>query len=258
METSLAAGVAAIFGLIFGSFINVVAHRVPAGVSVVAPPSACPFCQHPIRHRDNIPLISWILLRGRCRDCGEPISIRYPIVEVAAAALFAAAVAVIGLEAVLPAYLWFAGVSLTLVLTDLDVQRIPNAILYPGTVVGLVLLGAGAVVDGELDSFGRAAAGGALYFGLFLILALMARGGFGFGDVKLAFFLGLFLTYQSWGVLGAGIALGIAIGGGIAIVLLVTRRAGRKAKIPFGPAMVLGAYAALVIGRRLSDWYLGV
>jgi len=257
METSLVAGVAAVFGLIFGSFINVVAYRIPADMSVVSPPSACPSCEHPIRHRDNIPLISWLLLRGRCRDCNARISARYPIVELATAVLFSAAVVVIGLEAVLPAYLWFAGVTLTLVLTDLDVHRIPNRILYPGTIVGIVLLLGGAVVDGDIGTFWRAVAGGAFYFLLFLILALMARGGFGFGDVKLAFLLGLFLTYQSWEVLGAGIALGIAIGGAIAILLLITRRAGRKAKIPFGPAMVFGAYAALVFGQELADWYLG-
>lgn len=257
METSLVAGVAAVFGLVFGSFINVVAHRIPADMSVVSPPSACPSCHHPIRPRDNIPVLSWLMLRGRCRDCNARISARYPIVELATAGLFAATVVVIGVEAVLPAYLWFAGVSLTLVLTDLDVHRIPNRILYPGTVVGFVLLFGGAVVDGDIGTFWRAAAGGAFYFVLFLILALVARGGFGFGDVKLAFFLGLFLTYQSWEVLGAGIALGIAIGGVIAILLLITRRAGRKAKIPFGPAMVFGAYAALLFGQELADWYLG-
>jgi leader peptidase (prepilin peptidase)/N-methyltransferase len=158
---------------------------------------------------------------------------------------------------VLPAYLWFAGVTLTLVLTDLDVKRIPNRILYPGTVVGAALLLAGALIDGDPASFGRGVVGAGAYFGLFLLLALVARGGFGFGDVKLAFLLGLFLTYQSWGVLGAGIALGIAIGGVVALGLLALGKAGRKAKIPFGPAMVFGAYAALVWGQELADWYLG-
>lgn len=257
METSLVAGIAAIFGLIFGSFINVVAYRVPVEMSVVSPPSACPSCSHRIRNRDNIPVLSWLLLRGRCRDCDTPISIRYPLVEAATAALFAVTVAVVGVEAVLPAYLWFVGVSMTLVLTDLDVQRIPNRILYPGTVVGAVLLFGGAVLDGEIGAFWRAVAGGTVYFVLFLLLALVARGGFGFGDVKLAFFLGMFLTYQSWRVLGAGIALGIATGGFVAILLLVTRKAGRKAKIPFGPAMVFGAFLALAVGQELADWYLG-
>lgn len=252
-----AAGFAAFLGLIFGSFINVVAYRVPRDLSVVSPPSACPACSHPIRHRDNIPILSWVLLRGRCRDCGTRISARYPVVEAVTAGLLGATVVVIGLEWVLPAYLWFAGVTLTLVLTDLDVKRIPNRILYPSTLVGAGLLIGGAALDGELPAVGRALFGAAAYFGLFLILALLARGGFGFGDVKLAFFLGLFLAYQSWGVLGSGIALGIAIGGVVAMGLLLAGKAGRKAKIPFGPAMVFGAYAALVFGQRLADWYIG-
>ena len=257
MELLVVAIFAAVLGLVFGSFINVVAYRVPAGQSVVSPPSACPSCGHPIRHRDNVPVLSWLLLRGRCRDCGEPISSRYPIVEAATAALFAAAVAVIGLVWVLPAYLWFAGVGLTLILTDIDVHRIPNRILYPGTVVGLVLLSIGSILENEVGSLWRAVAGAGVYFGLFLALALVARGGFGMGDVKLAFFLGLFLTYQSWGVLGSGVALGIAIGGVLAIFLLVARRASRKAKFAFGPAMILGAYGALAFGQAVADWYVG-
>jgi leader peptidase (prepilin peptidase)/N-methyltransferase len=258
MDVFALALLGAVLGLVFGSFINVVACRVPADKSVVSPPSACPSCGHAIRHRDNIPVVSWILLRGRCRDCGVRISSRYPIVEAATAVLFVATVVVIGLGWVLAAYLWFVGVSLTLVLTDIDVHRIPNRILYPGTIVGAVLLFGGAVLDGDLGSFWRGAAGAGIYFALFLILALVARGGFGMGDVKLAFFLGLFLTYQSWEVLGSGIALGVAIGGVLAIFLLVARKASRKAKFAFGPAMVFGAWAALAFGQELADWYLGV
>jgi len=258
MDVSAAAALSAVLGLVFGSFINVVAYRIPADKSVVSPPSACPSCGHPIRHRDNIPVVSWIVLRGKCRDCGARISSRYPIVEVATAVLFAGTVIVIGLEWVLPAYLWFAGVSLTLILTDIDVHRIPNRILYPGTMAGAVLLFGGAALDGQLGSFGRGAAGAGIYFGLFLILALVARGGFGMGDVKLALFLGLFLTYQSWAVLGSGIALGVAIGGVFAIFLLVARRASRKAKFAFGPAMIVGAYVAIAVGQDLADWSLGV
>lgn len=257
MDVFALALLGAVLGLVFGSFINVVAYRVPADKSVVSPPSACPSCGHAIRHRDNIPVVSWILLRGRCRDCGTRISSRYPIVEATTAVLFVATVVVIGPGWVLAAYLWFVGVSLTLVLTDIDVHRIPNRILYPGTIVGAVLLFGGAVLDGDLGSLWRGAVGAGIYFALFLILALVARGGFGMGDVKLAFFLGLFLTYQSWEVLGSGIALGVAIGGLLAIFLLVARKASRKAKFAFGPAMVFGAWAALAVGQELADWYIG-
>ncbi len=245
------------FGLVIGSFINVVAHRIPAGKSVVAPPSACPSCNSPIRPRDNIPVLSWFVLRGKCRDCQAPISARYPIVEATTSALFVAAVFVIGLEWSLPAYLWFTGVTLALVLTDLDVKRIPNRILYPSTIVGTLLLLGGAVLEGELGNFWRGLGGAGIYFALFLVIALVARGGFGFGDVKLAVFLGEYLAYRSWGVLGAGIALGIGVGGLIALGLLVLTKADRKTHIPFGPAMVLGSYLALVFGQSLADWYLG-
>ena len=258
MDVSVAATLAAFFGLIIGSFVNVVAYRIPAGGSVVSPPSACPSCSHPIRNRDNIPVVSWMWLRGRCRDCQTPISSRYPIVEVLTAVLFASTVVVIGLKWFLPAYLWFAGVTMALVLTDLDVKRIPNRILYPSTVAGTVLLLGGAIADGNINDLWRGLAGGGIYFALFFVIALIAKGGFGFGDVKLAFFLGEYLAFQSWEVLGTGIALGITAGGLIALGLLVLRRADRKTHIPFGPAMVIGAYLAIVAGERIADWYLSV
>jgi leader peptidase (prepilin peptidase)/N-methyltransferase len=162
---------------------------------------------------------------------------------------------VLGVSWVVPAYWWFVGVSIVLVLTDLDHHRIPNKILLPGTVVGAALLGAGSAIDSELEAFARALAAGAAYFGLLFVIALIARGGFGFGDVKLAFFLGLFLGYQSWGVLFAGIALAFLIGGLVATGLLVTRRKGRRDAIPFGPALVAGALVAVAVGQELADWY---
>ena len=190
MVTSLVIG-GAILGLLIGSFINVVAYRIPNGISVITPPSACPACAHEIRPRDNVPVLGWLLLRGRCRDCAELISVRYPIVEVATAVLFALTPVVVGAVWAVPAYWWFVGVTVTLVLTDLDYTRIPNRILYPGTIVATVLLAIGAGLDDAWSAFGRAVAGGAGYFVLLLAIALIARGGFGFGDVKLAFLLGL-------------------------------------------------------------------
>lgn len=248
---------AAVFGLLIGSFINVVAYRVPEGRSVVTPPSACPSCDDPIQPRDNIPVVSWLLLRGRCRSCSAQISARYPIVEASTGAAFGVTAGLVGLEWVLPAYLWFVGVTIALTLTDLDHKRIPNAILYPSTVVAVVLLGGGAALDGRLGDFGRALAGGAAYFFLFFLLALAARGGFGFGDVKLGFFLGLYLAFEAWGVLVTGIFLSFLLGGVVAIALLAARRRGRKDAVAFGPSMVGGAYIALIWGREIVDWYLG-
>ena len=256
MVASLAAA-AGLLGLAIGSFVNVVAYRVPAGRSVVHPASACPACGHPIRPRDNLPVLSWFLLGGRCRDCGASISPRYPLVEGSTALLFAATVLVVGVRWVLPAYLWFAGLTLVLLITDLDHQRIPNRILYPGATVGTLLLALGALADGSGTAFFRAVGGGTAYFMVLFLVALAARGGFGFGDVKLAFLLGEFLAYRSWTALWAGMFLAVFIGGVVALALLLTRRKGRKEAIAFGPALVIGAWLAIPWGEALVRWYLG-
>jgi leader peptidase (prepilin peptidase)/N-methyltransferase len=253
----VAAGLGALLGLVVGSFLNVVAYRVPVGESVVAPGSHCPRCSAPIRPRDNIPVLSWVLLRGRCRDCGEPFSVRYAIVEAATATLFAATPVVLGVSWTLASYWWFIGVGIVLVLTDLDHQRIPNRILYPGVVVGALLLSVGAVADGDAASLPRALGGAVGYFTVLLVLALLARGGLGFGDVKLAVLLGMFTAYLSWRTLYAAGALAIGIGGLVAIGLLMARKRGRKDVIPFGPALIAGAFAALWVGDALVEWYLG-
>jgi leader peptidase (prepilin peptidase)/N-methyltransferase len=156
---------------------------------------------------------------------------------------------------VLPAYLVFIAVTVAVTLTDLDHKLIPNRILFPGTGIGVLLLGGGAIIEGELGSYGQGLLGAAAYFLLLLVIALIAGGGFGFGDVKLGFFLGLFLGYQSWGVLLVGAFLSFFLGGIISILLLVFRIKGRKDAIPFGPYMVAGAYLALVFGSGIVDWY---
>jgi leader peptidase (prepilin peptidase)/N-methyltransferase len=254
--TAYFATVAGLFGMLIGSFLNVVAYRIPLGRSVVSPPSACPECGHQIRWKDNIPVVSWLLLRGRCRDCRAGISVRYPIVEAATGVLFAGTYLVIGPVWVLPAYLLFIATTVVLVLTDLDHKRIPNRILYPATVVTVVLLTAGAAADGTLAAVPRALAGGGVYFGLLLLIALAARGGFGMGDVKLSFLLGILLGFQSWAALWSGIFLAFLTGGVVSLLLLITKRKGRKDAIPFGPPLIVGAWIALVWGQQLVDWYL--
>jgi leader peptidase (prepilin peptidase)/N-methyltransferase len=254
--TAYFATVAGLFGMLIGSFLNVVAYRIPLGRSVVSPPSACPECGHQIRWKDNIPVVSWLLLRGRCRDCRAGISVRYPIVEAATGVLFAGTYLVIGPVWVLPAYLLFIATTVVLVLTDLDHKRIPNRILYPATVVTVVLLTAGAAADGTLAAVPRALAGGGVYFGLLLLIALAARGGFGMGDVKLSFLLGILLGFQSWAALWSGIFLAFLTGGVVSLLLLITKRKGRKDAIPFGPPLIVGAWIALVWGQQLADWYL--
>ncbi len=253
-----------LLGLIIGSFVNVVAYRVPLAKSVVKPRSSCPSCGTQIRSRDNVPVLSWLLLRGRCRDCGVTIAARYPITEAATGALFAGAALALGARWVVPAYWWFIAVGVALTLTDLDFKRIPDRILRPGLAGGALLLVAGALADGAQAGGGgeallRAGLGALAYFTFLLVLALVGpAGGLGFGDVKLGLLLGMFLAYRSWGVLWAGIMLAFLIGGVTGLALIALRRASRKTALPFGPALVAGAFAAVVWGPALVDWYVAL
>lgn len=245
-----------ILGLAIGSFVNVVAYRVPEGLSVVSPASACPRCKSPIASRDNIPVISWLALRGRCRNCQEPISARYPIVEAGTAVLFVATAALIGPAWTLPAFLWFLSLTVVLILTDLDHFRLPNRIMLPGTVVGVVVLTGGAALDGRIGDIPEALASGVGYFALMLLIAIVARGGFGFGDVKLAFVLGVFTGYGGWGLTVLAAFGGFFIGGITSVVLIVTKVRSRKDFIPFGPAMMVASWVAITWGNSILDWYL--
>ena len=179
---------------------------------------------------------------------------RTPLVAVVTAALFAATPVVVDVDWTLPAYLWFVAVTVTLTLTDMDTKLIPNRILFPGTVVALVLLIGGGLIEG--GPVVRAIAGGALYFVLLFVLALIARGGFGFGDVKLAFLLGLFTAYQSWETLIVAVFAAFLLGGLVSAILVVFRIRSRKDSIPFGPYLVAGAYLAIVWAGTIADWYL--
>lgn len=247
----------ALVGLLVGSFLNVVVYRIPRGLKVTRPPSACPHCGARIHARDNLPIVSWLVLRGRCRQCSGPISPRYPLVEAATMLLFGLTGLVVGTSWVLPAYLWFMGVTIALGLVDLDHRRIPNRILYPGTIVGIALLAGGAVADRDTGALGRGLLGGLAEFGLLLGLAVLARGGFGFGDVKLGFLLGVFSAYRSWGALVVGGFAGFVIGGLLAVALMTAGRAGRKDMIPFGPSLILGCYLGIAVGSSVARWYLG-
>lgn len=248
--------VAGLLGLAVGSFLNVVAYRVPLGRSVVHPPSACPACETPIAWHDNIPVASWFILRGKCRTCGESFSIRYALVEAVTGLLFASTVLIVGLEWVVVGHLFFVAVTVTLILTDLDHQRIPNRILYPGGAVAIALLGAGALLDGTLAAFGRGLLGGVAYFAALLVLALIAGGGFGMGDVKLAVLLGTFTGFWGWGQVLLAALVAFVGGGAVSLVLLALRIKGRKDRIPFGPYLVVGAWVAMAFGDPILDWWI--
>ena len=252
--TLLVAG-CAVLGLLVGSFLNVVVWRVPRGESVVRPASACPGCGSPVRPRDNVPVVSWSLLRGRCRDCGARVSARYPAVEAGTAVLFAVMAARIGPDPVLPAYLYLAAVGLALALIDLDHKRLPDALTLPSYPVGVALLGGAALAGSDSGSLLRALAGGAALFAFYFALCFAYPAGMGFGDVKLAGVLGLFTAWLGWGPWAVGLFLGFVLGGLVGVAVVVAGRGGRKTALPFGPFMLLGALVAVLAGQQLADGY---
>jgi leader peptidase (prepilin peptidase)/N-methyltransferase len=245
-----------LLGLLVGSFLNVVIHRVPRGESVVSPPSACPTCGSRIRPHDNVPVLSWLALRGRCRGCRTRISARYPAVELGAGVLFAVMAARLGADWVLPAYLYLCAVGLALALIDLDCKRLPDALTLPSYPVGAALLGAAALLGSDSGDWVRALLGGAAMFAVYFALCFAYPAGMGFGDVKLSGVLGLYTAWLGWGVWAVGLFLGFFLGGLFGILLVATRRGGRKTAVPFGPFMLLGALGAVLLGQRLLDAYL--
>ncbi|HEU0132830.1 MAG TPA: prepilin peptidase [Mycobacteriales bacterium] len=250
----------AVLGLLVGSFLNVVIWRVPRGESVVSPPSHCPGCDNPISPRDNVPVLSWLLLRGRCRHCGEPISARYPAVELLTAGVFAAMGARFGLSWALPAFLYLGAVSVALALIDLDHHRLPNALTLPSYPVGAVLLAGAAFAEADDPAHVllRAALGMVILWVVYYLLWWLSRGkGIGFGDVRLSGVLGLYLAYLGWDVWFTGWMLTFFAGGLFGIALIVLRRATRKSKVPYGPFMIVGSLVAVWVGAWIADAYLG-
>jgi leader peptidase (prepilin peptidase)/N-methyltransferase len=247
-----------LFGLLIGSFLNVVIWRLPRGESVSSPASHCPSCDITISPRDNVPVMSWLLLRGRCRHCDARISPRYPAVELLTGLLFAVVTLAIGLTWALPAYLYLTAVCVALAFIDLDTKRLPNALTLPSypVMAGLLLLP--ALIEGEWSNYLRALLGGLALFSFYLALALVYPAGMGMGDVKLAGVLGLGLAWLGWGVWTVGTFLSFLLGAVVGLGLMAVRRAGRRTAIPFGPFMVAGALLAIVWGQAIADWYAGL
>jgi len=255
--TALVAALAAVLGLAVGSFLNVVIARVPAGQSVVRPRSRCPACGAAVRPTDNVPLLSWVRLRARCRDCSARISARYPLVEAGTAVLFAVVAARLGPTAALPAFLYLTAVCVALAAIDLDTRRLPNVLTLPSYGVGLALLGVAALLGHDPGRLLRAVEGMAVLYGLYFLLCWATAGrGLGFGDVKLAGVLGLYLGWLGWPVLAVGVLLTHLIGGLVAVGLVLGTSAGRKTRVPFGPFLVAGALAAVVIGQPVARLWL--
>jgi leader peptidase (prepilin peptidase)/N-methyltransferase len=241
------------FGLALGSFMTVVTERVPAGASIVSPRSRCPRCGADIANRDNVPVIGWVLLRGRCRSCGARISPRYPLLELSTAVLFSGAFLVYE-------SLWVAGaIAFLLVLMpaiaaiDIEHRIIPNRLMYPALLAFPIYLTIADLFGAPVDIV-RMVAGFALYGGALFAVAIVSRG-MGMGDVKLAALIGL--VFGSIGLRYVGVAAGAAIVlGGIGAIAALLLGRGRKAAIPFGPYLAAGAIVSAFWGGSIADWYL--
>lgn len=255
--TALVVVGSAVLGLVVGSFLNVVIHRVPAGESVVRPRSRCPHCGTQLTGRDNVPVLSWLLLRGRCRSCGTAISARYPLVELLTAALFAAVALRFPDDAELPAFLVLTAGLIALSAVDFERFLLPNRIVYPTLGLTSGLLVVAAAVDGDWRSLRDAAVGGALGFSLLFVIHLVSPKGMGFGDVRLAGLLGVALGWLSVGHVFVGLFLGFLLASVLGVGLIVLRLRSRRDRLPFGPFLVAGTLAAVFLGRPLLDWYLG-
>jgi leader peptidase (prepilin peptidase)/N-methyltransferase len=245
-----AAPIAFVGGMLAGSFASVIAHRVPRGEPFVTGRSRCPGCGAQIAAYDNVPILSWLLLRGRCRNCGERISARYPLAELAMAVLFALTVVVLGTDDVgeLALGLSFCALLVTITLTDLERRIIPNKVLIAGAVIGVAIA---AVSDpSSLPERGFAALGAG---GFLLLAALAYPRGMGMGDVKLAAVMGIYLGSAVAPALAVAIAAGAVVGLGL---MLRHGTAARKQAVPFGPFLALGGVVGLLAGDQLLDAYL--
>ena len=280
--------VAGVLGLIIGSFLNVVAYRVPAKISLLRE-SRCPHCDTAIKPWQNVPVVSWIMLRGKCANCRAPISPRYPIVEAITGIAFAVvtwwgivvyegllgmnlpdylslatvdgtvhSVDLWAIGLVIVAYLYFAAISIVLTLIDLDTHRLPNSIVLPSYLVAGILFTIAAWLAEEWGLLLVAGIGMAGMYLFYFLLRAARPGGMGGGDVKLAGVIGIYLGWLGWGALAVGAFAAFLYGGVFGIALMLLRRAGRKTAIPFGPWMILGAWTGVFAGEAVGKWYVNL
>ncbi len=247
-----------LFGLAIGSFLNVVIYRVPAGKSIGGR-SHCPKCDNQIKGIDNIPVISWLMLRGKCRNCKSKISSRYPLVELATGLSWMGLGIIYGYDPILPLLLLLASASIALAMIDFDTMTLPNVITYPIFIITVLYLGALGLLTDNLPSLINAGIGAGIYFGFFFLMWFLTGGrGLGFGDVKLAPTLGAIVGWYSIGGTLVGIMGAFILGGIPAGVLLATGIVKKGTQIPFGPMLLVGAWAGVLVGAPLSEAYFSL
>lgn len=248
MEYYLAV-VSLLLGLVVGSFLNVVIYRLPRKESLVRPASHCPSCGNPVRWHDNVPVLGWVILRGKCRDCGQRISVRYPLVEAITGIAFLLCFLRFGVDWPLLVAWAFVAAAVAVAFIDYDHRIIPDKIVLPGLVIGLIA----SIAINPLDwwKYLAASAGAAAFM---FALAMIWANGMGAGDIKMAAFMGA--------VLGSGVVVALFaaffIGAVAGVILMATHRRTRKDAIPFGPYLAMGAFLGVFVGQALLHSYLGI
>ena len=245
-----------VFGLVVGSFLNVVIYRVPRQLSVVRPRSSCPQCHAFIAERDNIPVLSWVLLRGRCRHCRNPISVRYPLVELGTGLLFALTAWRVGAHADLAAFLVLDAALVALALIDFEMLILPRTIIFMALGLVAACLVTAAAVDHQWHRLGVAALWSIGWFVVFYVMNFLSPRSLGFGDVRLSLLLGLSLGWLGTGVLLIGFFAANLTGAVVGITLIAAKKRTRDEPIPYGVYLALGALFAVLFGPALmSHWH---
>lgn len=246
-----------VLGVVVGSYLGLVADRLPRGESTSHGRSHCDACGAELRWYELVPLVSWLVQRGRCRHCGVPITVAPLLVEMVTGAVFAAMAARFGWRLELAAFLVLAGALVVLSIIDLRTHRLPRQIIYVTAALGAPLLVAAALVDDRPARLGWAAVGATGAVAFFLLLYMGWKGAMGDGDVRLAGLLGLYLGWIGPMHVPVGLFLGFVVGAVVGVAAMARGAAGRRTMLPFGPFLAVGAVVTVVWGRDLIDLWLG-
>jgi len=244
-----------LLGLIVGSFLNVVIHRFPRHESIIRPRSRCPECETEISSRDNVPVLSWLLLRGRCRHCNNRISARYPAIEMLTALMFVCAALRFGPSMELAAFSILFASLIAVAAIDIELRLVPKRIVWPTFAAAGLLFTASAVIQGEPRRLVDTVGGSVGAFAVLFTIHLISPRGMGFGDVRLAALLGLFLGWLGPAHVGLGLFAGFVFGGIGGLAALALGRS-RRSALPFAPFLALGTATAVLVGQPILDWYL--
>jgi len=257
MSFSLVIVIVVVAGLVIGSFLTVVVDRVPNGASVVAPPSRCGSCGLRLGPLDLVPVISWVALRGRCRQCRTPIGIEPIVVELTTVTLFVLmAIRFDDTRAAIPAYCILMAVLVAQTWIDLQTQRLPREITYTGIVLGVISLTIAAIIIDEPERIWMMALGALIALVAMWLIYMISKGGMGDGDVRLAPLLGLYLGWLNPGIVLPGLFFGFVAGAVVGVAMMAVNQAGRRTAVPFGPFLALGTIVAIFVGQHFVDLVL--